>query len=110
MLILIGVADEWTNFLHCENMALKNPIDANVALKVYQEAIYAFDEDWPGGRYYGHTIDPDPDPRKHAIVKINAFLADRLKNCQRDSIEQSDRDGAAKSALPPFSNKGVARA
>lgn len=80
LLILIGDADDWTYAYRCERMELKDPIGHAVTLKVYPGATHAFDADWPGGVFFGHSMKFDPDAARDAVTRVQAFLARHLSN------------------------------
>ncbi len=78
LLILIGEADDWTYSFRCENMGLTDSLGPSVTLKVYPDATHAFDADWPGGVFYGHTMKFDPEAARDAVVRVESFLKEHL--------------------------------
>lgn len=86
ILMQLGLADDWTPAKFCQRLADKiRKTGGTVAVDAYAGAYHGFDE--PVGKLHTRTatggrtvhVGPDPNARAKAIVRVRAWLAEKLK-------------------------------
>jgi len=79
--ILIGAADDWTPAEHCSDwVALYAKADGHKPLlKIFPDAVHAFDAKAPSRLYFGHRLGYDPKAAEDSFKMTKQFLDSHLR-------------------------------
>jgi dienelactone hydrolase len=79
--ILIGAADDWTAATRCSDWAAlyANAGAHKPLLKIYPDAVHAFDAKAPSRLYFGHRLGYDPKAAEDSFKLTRQFLDSRLR-------------------------------